>query len=187
MSTDILELAFDEPAELTLETVHREQADLVWRSLQRLGVRSSDLEDLFQETFVVVHRKLRSLQNREALRSWLYSICVRVARAHRRRAFFRREVSVGESPDEMTAETDPEKDAIHAQGRARLLAILDEMDIERRAVFVMYEIDEMPCEDIATIVGIPTGTVHSRLYAARAEFAKVLSRHQARDARRKVS
>ncbi len=58
--------------------------------------------------------------------------------------------------------------------------MLDELDLERRAVFVMYEIDELPCEQIAAMIGVPVGTVHSRLHAARKEFQRAAARWQAR-------
>ncbi len=58
------------------------------------------------------------------------------------------------------------------------------MDLDRRAVFVMFEIEEMPCAEIAALIGVPVGTVYSRLYAARKELAKLLEREQASAARR---
>ena len=56
------------------------------------------------------------------------------------------------------------------------------MDIERRALFVMFELDEMSCEEIAEVLGVPVGTVHSRLHAARKEFQAALTRFSAREA-----
>jgi RNA polymerase sigma-70 factor (ECF subfamily) len=54
------------------------------------------------------------------------------------------------------------------------------MSVERRALLVMYELDEMTCEEIAEVLGIPVGTVHSRLHAAREEFKSALKRWKAR-------
>ena len=53
--------------------------------------------------------------------------------------------------------------------------ILDLMDLEKRSLFVMFEIDEMPCEEIAELLGVPVGTVHSRLHSARHEFKNALA------------
>jgi RNA polymerase sigma-70 factor (ECF subfamily) len=80
-------------------------------------------------------------------------------------------------------EGNPEEAAETRQAREKLRAILDEMEIERRAVFVMFEVDEMTCDEIASAIGAPVGTVWSRLHAARKEFAKILARHNAREAR----
>lgn len=58
--------------------------------------------------------------------------------------------------------------------------LLDKLDPEKRAAFVMYEIDEMSCEEIAKQLGIPVGTVHSRLSAARKELIKAYQRREAK-------
>jgi RNA polymerase sigma-70 factor (ECF subfamily) len=167
---------------LDVEAVHAEHADFVWRSLQRLGVRDADLEDMLQEVFVVVHRRLHTLEAKERIVSWLFGIATRVAAAYRRRSYVRRE-----QPEERVAEDEPIGDddgpealASTHQARARLEAILDELDVEKRAVFVMFEIDELDCDEIAVIVGVPIGTVYSRLHAARKAFEKGVARLKAR-------
>ncbi len=137
-----------------------------------------------QEVFVVVHQRLHTFDTSTELPAWLFGICRRVAAAHRRRAHVRREL-----PTEFAGETladaglNPEQSAEKRQARARLDAILDEIDPEKRAVFVMFEIDELPCETIAEALGVPVGTVYSRLHAARKEFQKALARSNARATR----
>ena len=169
-------------AALDVQTVHETQADFVWRSLQRLGIRSVDLEDVFQDVFVVVHRRLHTFDTSSALTTWLFGICLRVSAAHRRRAWFRREVPTadvaathvapaGERPDEALS---------RSRAQAALRRVLDAMDLDKRAVFVMFELDELSSEEIATILGVPVGTVWSRLHAARKQFEKILARQQAR-------
>jgi RNA polymerase sigma-70 factor (ECF subfamily) len=65
------------------------------------------------------------------------------------------------------------------QEAQRLLRdVLDRMDIDKRAVFVMYEVEELSTMEIASVLGVPMGTVHSRLHAARKQFELVLSRLQ---------
>ncbi len=183
MTTASTELCEAE-ATLDVATVHDAHANFVWLTLQRHGVRDADLEDMMQEVFVIVHRKLHTFDGSSRVTTWLFGICTRVAAAHRRRAYVRRE-----QPTEQTAETvvdpgvAPDAAAETREGRARLEAILAEMDVEKRAVFVMFEIEELPCEAIATIVGAPVGTVHSRLFSARKMFEKALTRMRARDAR----
>ena len=162
---------------LNVTQLHDEYADFVWRSLQRLGVTPSSLEDALQDVFVVVHRKLDSYDGTCKLSTWLFGICLRVASAYRRRAYLRHEVaSLGtrDAKDEAPS-ADPEHNALRREAERRLERCLGAMEIARRAVFVMFEIEGMPTAAIADLLGIPKGTVHSRLHKAREEFAAALS------------
>jgi RNA polymerase sigma-70 factor (ECF subfamily) len=168
---------------LDVGAIHEAHAEFVWLSLQRLGVADADIEDLLQEVFVVVHRRLPSFDRSSRLTTWLFAICLRVAAAYRRRAFRRRERAVAEMPDVASPDdANPENAAVARQAQARLRAALDMMDLEKRAIFVMFEIDEIPCEAIAEMLSVPLGTVYSRLYAARKEFDRALVRLRAREA-----
>ena len=159
--------------------VHTQHADFVWRSLQRLGVRPNDLDDIFQEVFLVVHKRLGTFDGSSLLVTWLHGICVRVVAGHRRRAWFRREMPSASPPEDENVGPSEMPDDIYAvrQARATLTRVLDAMDIEKRAVFVMFEIDELTCDEIAAILGVPIGTVWSRLSAARKQFQAKLARH----------
>lgn len=163
--------------------VHATQGGFVWATLQRLGARASDLDDFYQEVILVVHRRLGDYDPALPIRPWLFGICVRVVAAWRRRAHVRRELVVDEVPEGVAPGNSPEESADRARSRRVLLEILDELDLERRAVFVMYEIDELPCDQIAEMIGAPVGTVHSRLHAARKEFQRAAARWQARHGR----
>ncbi len=173
-------------AALDVRAIHAAHADFVWAALQRFGVRDADLEDLLQEVFIVVHRRLDSFDGSSKVTTWLFGIAMRVAAAHRRKAHVRRERAVEEVPEETGGDRpsnpdDPEKAAMRRQARARLEEVLDGMDMERRAVFVMFEIEELSCDEIAGVMGVPTGTVYSRLHKARKEFEASLARIQARE------
>ena len=163
-------------------SIHAEAAGFVWLSLERFGVRAADLEDALQDVFVVVHRRLHTYDPTARLTTWLYGIAIRVAASYRRRAHNRREQLVAELPEEPSGEANPEDATAAAQARARLTAVLDLMDIDKRAIFVMFEIDGVRCEEIAEILGVPVGTVYSRLHAARKDFQAALARHKAREA-----
>lgn len=169
--------------------VHDQHADLVWATLQRFGVPPEDLEDAFQDVFIVVHQRLADFDGGARLSSWLFEICRRVASTHRRRAKKRRERTC-ETPSEdlVDGASGPERLAEERQAREQLARILDAMDPDRRAFFVMFEIEEMPCDEIASLAGIPVGTVYSRLHAARREFSRLLEeeRCRARGATRKA-
>ena len=150
----------------TLAEIFREHAPFVWRGLRRLGVPESDVEDVCQEVFVVVHRKLGDFEGRSSLRTWIYGICARTASDYRRSGRVRREVVTDTPPDA------PQEGAQHdtvalKQARATLDRILDELDDDKRAVFVLYEIEELTMAEVAEAIGCPLQTAYSRLHAAR--------------------
>lgn len=173
------------PAQAEFDSIHEQYADFVWRTLQRLGVRSADLEDALQEVFIVVHRRLHTFDGSSRMSTWLFGICLRVAAAERRRAHVRREQPTAEldaKPDSSPG-ADPEHAAMRREAQQRLELALDGLGLERRAVFVMFEIEGMPAGAIAEMLGIPVGTVYSRLSTARAEFSRAVERSSRVDAR----
>jgi len=158
--------------------------EFVWRSLARIGVRPSELEDAVQEVFLVVHRRVAHFEGRSKFTTWLFRICFRVARDRRRRAYRRHEVS----GDELVArEVDVAPDAeahLVRQGDLELLErALDAMSLDQRAVFVLFELEEFTCEQIALTLDCPLGTVYSRLRRARTLFQKSLRAAKASDLR----
>ena len=161
--------------------VHAAHAGFVWRLLQRFGVRDADREDVLQEVFVVVHQRLHTFDGSAALTTWLYAVTRNVASAWRRRAARRPEDLVGDAPDRSDPAPSPEVLAVEGQRRARLDAALDELDLDRRAVLVMIEIDGCSYEEVAVVVGVPLGTVSSRLDAAWLDLERALRRVDARE------
>ena len=149
-----------------MSRIVREHGDFVWRTLRRMGVRDGDVDDVCQEVFVVVHRKLGEFEPRASIKSWLYGICVRTAAAHRRRAPTRREIPT-ESPNEGARAGGPD---VSYEGREALVMLdqaLDELDDEKREVFVLYEVEELTMPEVAEIVACPLQTAYSRHRAAR--------------------
>jgi len=136
-------------------------------------------EDVYQEVFIVVHRRLGSFSGQCAMTTWLYEICFRVAAGYRRKAHFRREELVSDWSELDMADsssTSPERQLVAARQAKQLERILDDLPLEYRVVFVMFEIEGMSSEQIAESVGAPLGTVYSRLYRARKRFARALAR-----------
>ena len=176
--------AVNRPTDVT--EVYRAHGDFVWASLQRMGVRDADLHDQFQEVFIVVHRRLCDFEGRSALTTWLYGICLRVVAGYRRKLARRKESTVDALPDlqDEADASDPEGHASRNEARRRLAQVLDAMDVDKRAVLVMFEVEDLSCEEIARSIGIPVGTVYSRLHAARAQFEKVRRAAEARDSAR---
>lgn len=151
---------------VTFDDVFRAHAALVWRTMRRLAAREADAEDLAQEVFVVIHRRLPSFEGRSKLSTWVYGICVNVAADHRRRAHVRREAPTADVPE--GAVEPAQADAVaRAQARARLDRVIASLDDDKRAVFVLFELEELPMAEVADIVGAPLQTAYARLYAAR--------------------
>ena len=167
---------------LTFEQVYSAHFSFVWRSAKRLGARDGAVDDVVQEIFVVVHRKLGDFEGRSTLRTWLFGITARVVRDHRR-STRRRDPGCEVDPDTLRAEGGgPAETAEKAEAVRLLHALLDELDGERREVFVMAELEQMAMPEIAEALGINVNTAYARLRTARQEFEQALGRHRARDA-----
>lgn len=150
--------------------VYRAHFRLIWTTLARLGVRTAELEDAAQEVFMVVHRRLEDYDPTRPLRPWLLGITYRVATAERRRARHRRE-HLGDAPRSQGIDRATPEAQIIARCRAeRIHQALDALDPERRAVFVMHEMQAIPCPEIAEALGVPLNTIYSRLRVARERF-----------------
>ena len=111
-------------------------------------------------------RKLDGFEGRSSLRTWLYGICLRTAWDHRRRAHVRLEIAVAEPPQRVV-EPNQESELSHADTKRLLASLLDRLDEDKRAVFVLYELEELPMKEVAEVVGCPLQTAYSRLHAAR--------------------
>ena len=158
-----------------VDRVFREHGEFVWRSLRRLGLSEADADDICQEVFVVVFRKLADFEQRSSLRAWLYGIAVRLAASHRRRASTQREVPTETLP-EATEPREPDDRLVASEARRLLDLALDNLDDDKRAVFVLFEIEELPMTQIATALECPLQTAYSRLYAARERVESFLVR-----------
>lgn len=149
-----------------MRTIFDEHARYVIRTLRHLGVRESDVEDVAQEVFVTVHRKLAEFEGRSKLRTWLYAICLRVASDHRRRAHVVRELATDNPPVDSGERSGNEPDA-SLESRTFVQELLAGLDDDKRTVLVLYEIEGLNMREVAEVVGCPLQTAYSRLHAAR--------------------
>ena len=180
------ELPFDgserraEPSVATrLATLVEMHLDFVWRSLRRLGVPESGVDDAAQQVWLVVARRLGDIApDRE--RAFLFGAALRVASDARRALAKRREV-LGMEPLRLV-DSVPLADEIIDQKQARALLdeIMEALPMSLRAVFVLYELEELTVTEIASLLSIRRGTAASRLRRARNEFEKVVKRLRAR-------
>jgi RNA polymerase sigma-70 factor (ECF subfamily) len=162
---------------MQVDRIFREHGPFVWRALRRLGVAPSDADDACQEVFVVVYRKLGEYEGRAQMRTWLYGIAVRVAAAHRRKAHTKREIPTEEPVAPETASlTTPEGEAADREALALLDKALDELDEEKRAVFVLYEVEGLEMPEVAEALSCPVQTAYSRLHAARKDVERAMKR-----------
>lgn len=162
--------------------VFDEHAAYVSASLGRLGIMPSDRDDLVVEVFVRVHRELARFDATRPIRPWLFAFAARVASEHRRLARHRREVLGGEEGQDAArlegageVQT-PDKAMESAQARQLVHRALEALDDDKRAVFVLHDLDETPVPEIARVLGIAEGTAYSRLRAARADFTAAVRR-----------
>lgn len=157
-----------------------EHAPYVWRVLRSMGVPESDLPDVSQETFIVVHRQLKTFEGRSALRTWIYGIALRVASDYRDKAYRRRERATAELP-ELPFAAGQEKQLHNQQAWQLVQTLLAELNEERRQVFVLYELEQLPMREVAAIVGCPLTTAYSRLEAARQAIQASLQARRGRE------
>jgi RNA polymerase sigma-70 factor (ECF subfamily) len=159
------------PSAPSAHAVFTEHAAFVLRSVRRLGVRESEVEDVAQEVFVVVHRKLATWNGTSTMRTWLFGIALRVASAHRRKAHVRRELPDGGRAEPSLSTPPVQAETVrHKELRAQLDRALDTLDENKRAVFVLYELEGVPMTEIAEGLGCALFTAYGRLREARQQL-----------------
>jgi RNA polymerase sigma-70 factor (ECF subfamily) len=169
----------DGPGEVGFDALYTQYVDFVWRSLWRLGVPDGGLEDAVQDVFVVVLRRLADFEGRSAVTTWLFGIAIRVARDHRRASRRRGPL---DPIDERLADAgaDPRTQTERSEALRVLSMLLDQLDDEKRALFVMSEIEEMTVAQMAEALGANPNTVYSRLRVAREAFDRAVLRYRRR-------
>jgi RNA polymerase sigma-70 factor (ECF subfamily) len=156
--------------DLDVEALFRQHAPFVASFAQRLGIGRGEVEDVVQEVFLIVHRKGGYQPGPATPRSWLGAITLRVAANARRAKSRRREAAGAELAERESPAATPGDTLEDRQALARVQRALDALELELRAVFVLFELEGEPCATIAEALGVPTGTVYSRLHRARQRF-----------------
>lgn len=154
---------------------YRAHRDFVFRVLGRLGVDESTVEDAVHDVFLVLHRRRLDFEGRAAVKTWLYGIALRVARARRTKQRRHDDLDV-RAPHKVQPAADhvtPEHVASDRQALALVDRILDEMAPERREVLVLADLEGLAGAEIAAVVGAKRNTVYSRLRLARRDFARM--------------
>jgi RNA polymerase sigma-70 factor (ECF subfamily) len=173
--TNIARAAAPVGVEISFARVFEEHVGYVGRVLRHLGVREPDLEDVVQDVFVQVHRGLTEFEGRASIRTWVYRIAWNTAANHRRkrdRAAQRR----GELDDEPAVPATQEAELSRKRAREKLGALLANLSDDGRAVFVLYEIEQLSMREVCEVIGCPLQTGYSRLKAARASLEQAAMR-----------
>lgn len=155
-----------------LVAIYREHFQFVWRSARRLGAPEASVDDVVQDVFLVVARRLGEFRGDASLRTWLFAITQRVLREHRRKKFrhLRRvEAARAEAPASPAVDPYARSDAART-----LLRLLDRLDDDRRGVFVLAELEGLTAQEIADGLGLNVNTVYSRLRSARTLLERAL-------------
>ncbi len=168
---------------LRVEDVYEAQFDFVWRTARRLGPPEPAVDDVVQEVFVVVQRRLAEFEGRSELKTWLFGITRRVVRAHQRQNVRQQRTSLDEVAELVDhAAVDAESQLVADEDTRLLYAILDELDADKREVFVLSELEEMSGPAIAEALDLHLSNVYARVRVARQAFDAALKRHRARTA-----
>ena len=162
---------------LAWRQLYDQHAPLVYRLARRMGLSEERTCDVCQEVFLRVYRNLGRFREDSQFSTWLYRIAVNeVSRAHREGAMRRAFSSLlGRHSDDIQAnpEPGPERRAQASEAAEVLSQILGRMKPKKRAVFVLFELEELSTEEIAQVMGCGVETVKSRLRHARAEFDRL--------------
>lgn len=166
---------------LRFADVFREHHAFVSRVVARLlGPGDPDVDDVAQEVFLVVLRKLSSWDGACRMTTWLYGIAWRVTSAHRRRkrlrSFFSldRDAALFDEPSDSRAS--PEQRVVQGQASREVYQVLDRLGAKKREVLILYELEGLSGTEIALLLDAKEGTVWTRLHHARRDFRRLYER-----------
>ena len=163
----------------SFQKIYCEEIAYVWGCLRRLGVEDKNLEDKAHDVFITFYKKRNDFDATRPVRPWLCGIAARVALDHNRLAYKKRELLSDQIAVDMTS-LSPETAVERMDARRRLLAALDTLDIDRRTVVVLHDIEGRSIPEIAEIIDAPINTLYSRLRLARQQLTAWLRREPAR-------
>jgi RNA polymerase sigma-70 factor (ECF subfamily) len=159
----------------SVDQVYRDHVADVTRWVSRLAGPGVDLEDLVQEVFTLVQRHLASYRGEAQLTTWLFQIAANVVRQHRRRERWR--AALGRSHDAKDGttrepETSPEDQVAKREASQLVYRALDRMKDRYRTAIILFEIEDLPGERVAELMGIKLASLWVLLHRARAELVK---------------
>ncbi len=174
----------------SFDALYEEHVAFAWRAARRMGVLPSSVEDVVQDVFLVLHRRLHEYDGRTPVRAWLLGIVARVVADHRRT--FRRKQSrwLAQEDEDWVEQVAsprlaPSEDAEQAEALRLVVTLLEELEPGRREVLALFQIEQMTVPEIAATLGLNVNTAYARLRSARQDFDAAYARHLARQPPRK--
>jgi RNA polymerase sigma-70 factor (ECF subfamily) len=168
---------------LDIDTLYRQHAATVARWAARLGGPSIDVDDVVQEVFLAARRRLRTLGGPAKVTTWLFRATQRVVLAARRKVRRRRWLS-RMPPDLAPAMPRPRPTPLEAVEReevaAAVYALLDRLSERQRRVLILFEMEGMSTEEIATLTGARPVSVRVQLHRARERFTALFEEWEKR-------
>lgn len=166
---------------LSAAALYSEHVEFVWRNARRLGADDEWVEDAVHEIFLVATRRFAEFEGRSSVRTWLFGIALRVVKRMRRdRARHARRLDDFSHEPSVSRYTEPDERWQSAQYLRELLGRLSEA---KRIVIVLAELEDLTSAEIARELGVPQGTIDSRLRAARRDLTRMIERDRARERR----
>jgi RNA polymerase sigma-70 factor (ECF subfamily) len=157
----------------------RRYQDRLYPTLLRLTGCAEDAHDLLQDAFLRAFEKLGRFHGDSSFYTWIYRIAVNLALSDRRRRRVTRRLAEGPNgeaidPPDDPNQSDPSLPLLRAERDDLVLEALNALAPDHRTVVVLKDLDGLRYEEIAEILGIPVGTVRSRLHRARGELRERL-------------
>jgi RNA polymerase sigma-70 factor (ECF subfamily) len=152
---------------------------MVYNVALRMAGRPEDADDLAQEVFLRIHRKLAGFRGASSLKTWVFRVAINCCRSRlrRRRRWTGRRIEVEGLLDRLPdPRRGPEERALeHALGR-RLEAALSVVPVVYREAVVLRDLQGFSYEEIAEVVGVRIGTVRSRIARGRERLREALEK-----------
>jgi RNA polymerase sigma-70 factor (ECF subfamily) len=162
----------------------------IYGYVKRLVGNETDAEDITQEVFLKALNSLHRFRQESSLQTWLFRIATNLCRdAHRRRQREKGWLSLWRQADEQNETEEggivdppddrfnPEKLLLHEELSAMLSQAIEQLPLAMREVLILHDVEQMPYEEIAQALGVPLGTVKSRLFHARARLRESLANY----------
>ena len=163
------------PRPLTFAAVYAEHAPTVARWAARLGGPAADVEDITQEVFLVVNRRLGEFRSDARMSTWLFGITAKVVANERRRRKLRQwwlRLAPSAGHDAAAAGDGALEQLEKRERRVLFYRALDRLSERQRRALVLFELEEMPVDDVAAHLGLRPGNTRVLLHRARAAFLK---------------
>jgi RNA polymerase sigma-70 factor (ECF subfamily) len=166
---------------LAFETLIERYQERIFRLLSRFTRDRGEVEDLGQEVFVKVFRKLHTFQQDSAFYTWVYRIAVNTAKDHFSRHSRRRLVLVEDAVELDSGLRDPDyagsaEPLLEEELREVTRQVLETLPDKYREILILREYEDLSYTEMSQVLGCSMGTVESRLFRARQRFKEALGR-----------